>query len=166
MIIFDNVSISYRDFKSGDDFVFNANDLVVKGMFSNDDYTLYVNGDLLVKHLISGKINYVNNKKTSLKLILKVSNNSGMYAFEKGDVKIGENAFNITVYIIYSSKQKNVSLLIKGNDIVLHSLINEMPETYKKYLKDYESKGILDFSCSIKGSYNDNFYPSHINLNN
>jgi len=158
-LIFDNVYVSYQDFEAGEDYAFNANDLVVKGLFSNDDYTLHVNGDILIKHFISGKLNFINNKKTKLNLVLKVNNNTGLYAFDKGDIKIGANTFNVTGNIVYSSKQKNMSLLIKGKEIELHSLINEMPEIYKKYLKDYESKGILDISCTIKGNYNDDFYP-------
>ncbi len=158
-LIFDNVFISYHDFEAGENYAFNANELVVKGMFSNDNYILHVNGNMHVKHLISGKINFVDNKKTSLKLILKVNNNNGTYTFEKGDIKIGENAFNITGNIVYSSKQKNMSLQIIGKDLALHSLINEMPETYRKHLKEYESKGKINITCTIKGNYNNGNYP-------
>lgn len=158
-LIFKNVSISYRDFEAGEDYAFIANELIAKGMFSNDDYTLHVNGNILINHFISGKINFINNKKTKLNLILKVNNNTGLYTFDEGEIKIGENAFDVTGNIVYSSGQKNMSLQIKGKDVVLHSLIDEMPETYKKYFKDYESKGILDIMCIIKGNYNDNYYP-------
>jgi uncharacterized protein involved in outer membrane biogenesis len=159
-LIFDNVFISYKDFGAGEDYAFNANNLIVKGMFSKDDYTLYVNGDMLVRHMISGKINYINDKKTALKLVLKVNNNNGLYEFEKGELKIGENAFKITGNVVYSEKQKTISLLIKSKDLAMQKLINEMPATYKKYLNEYESKGILEFSCTIKGKYNDNYYPT------
>lgn len=158
-LIFNNVFISYHDLKAGEDYAFNANELVVKGLFSNDDYTLHVNGDVLVKHFISGKINFINNKKVKLKCILKVNNITGTYTFEKGDIKIGENALNVTGNIVYSSKQQTISIVIKGQDMVMQSLIKEMPETYKKYLDDYESKGKLDFTCTIKGKYNDGFNP-------
>jgi len=158
-LIFNNVSISYHDLRYNENYACNANKLIIKGMFSSDDYSLHIYGNLFVNHIISGKINYVSNKKATLKLLLQVNNTLGRYDFKKGEVKIEENAFEIAGHILHSSLQKSLSLSVKGKNIYLQSMLREMPETYKKYVNHFEGKGILDFQCTIKGKFNDNFYP-------
>ena len=48
---------------------------------------------------------------------------------------------------------------VKGADLKLQSLLDEVPAVYKKYFNNYTGKGEFYFTADIKGSLFGNDFP-------
>lgn len=155
-LVFNNVAIRYKDFSANQDYSCIAKDIVIKGKFRNDQYTMYANGDLFVNYVNVSGINYFPLKSSTIDLVLNVNQNTGTYAFTRGSINIGPPSgglkFDVTGNVVYGEKQESINLTIKGAELKLQSFINEIPFEYKKYFDDYKGKGEFYFQACIKGS--------------
>ncbi|NTW31155.1 MAG: hypothetical protein HGB12_00720 [Bacteroidetes bacterium] len=152
-IIFDNVYIRYVDFPANQDYSGIAKNMVLKGKFGDDKYTLHTYGNLFVNYINVSGVNYFPGKSFEVNMALDVDQKTGTYLFTKGDLFVGNLKFDVTGEIIHNDKKKNVDLSVKGADIKLQSLLSEIPYKYRKYLEDYKEKGELYFTAKIIGSY-------------
>jgi len=158
-LVFNNVVIRYKDFSANQDYSCIAEDIVIKGKFRNNQYTMYANGDLFVNYVNVSGINYFPLKGSTIDIVLNVNQNTGTYTFMKGSINIGNLKFGVAGNIVYGEKQENIDLTIKGAELKLQSFINEIPVEYKKYFDDYKGKGKFYFQAGIKGSIAGNNIP-------
>ncbi|NVO02601.1 MAG: hypothetical protein HXX09_07830 [Bacteroidetes bacterium] len=157
--VFKNVHLSYKDFNSNQDYSIVANDALLKGKFSSDNYTLNINGNFLINHINSNEIKLFNNKKADLNFELDVNNKNSSYVIKEGDFNIGDLVFLASGRLTYSETQKDLDIKIVGKDLKLKSFVEEMPGVFKKYLKNYENKGEFSFDATIKGGIGENELP-------
>ena len=158
-LVFNNVAIRYKDFSANQDYSCIAKDMVIKGKFKNDQYTMYANGDLFVNYVNVSGINYFPLKSSTINLVLNVNQNTGTYTFTEGSINIGNLKFDVAGNVVYDEKQESLDITVKGMELKLQSFINEIPVEYKKYFDDYKGKGEFYFQAVIKGSIAGNNIP-------
>jgi hypothetical protein len=158
-LIFNNVSIRYKDFDANQDYSGFARNLVIKGKFASDEYTMYVNGDLLVNYINVSGVNYFPAKNATIDLVLNVDEKTDTYTFTEGGAYIGNLKFDVTGNVVYSDVKQSVNLKIKGTELKLQSFINEIPQVYRQYFEDYKGKGEFYFTADLTGSIFGNDYP-------
>ena len=158
-VILNNVSIRYKDFNANQDYSGIARDVVLKGKFGSDEYTMYVNGDLLVNYINVSGVNYFAAKNSVIDLVLNVNQKTDTYTFREGGANIGNLKFDVTGNVVYSDLKHDVNLKIIGRELKLQSFIEEIPLVYRKYIEEYKGKGEFYFTADINGSILGNNYP-------
>ncbi len=152
-VVLDNVNLRYINFAADQDYSALAKDMVVKGKFRNDDYSMYVNGDLFINYINITGVKYLPSKNSTIDLVLHVNEKSSTYTFKEGGVNIGNLKFDLTGDLIYTDIKHNLSLKITGADLKLQSFLDEIPKNYRKYFEKYKGKGEFYFNAAIVGSF-------------
>jgi hypothetical protein len=163
-VALDNVNIRYKNFYSNQDYSAIARDMLLKGKFASDHYTMYVNGDLFVNYLDVSGVSYFPARNSSIDLVLNVDQNTDTYTFDEGGINFGNLKFDVKGNVVYSDKKHMLDLEVKGADLKLQSILDEVPVVYKKYFDTYSGKGELYFTAGIKGSFKGNDLPV-VNIN-
>ena len=159
-VILNNVNIRYRNFSINQDYSGIAKDMVIKGKFKSDEYTMYINGNLFVNYINVSGVNYFPAKNAIVDLVLNVDQNTDTYTFKEGRAKVGNLKFDVNGNIVYSDKKHILNLIVKGTELKLQSFLEEIPQNYKKYISDYTGKGEFYFTALLNGSFANNDIPS------
>jgi uncharacterized protein involved in outer membrane biogenesis len=163
-LAFDNVVIRYKNFYSNQDYSGIAKNMVLKGKFSSDHYTMYVNGDLFVNYINVTGVTYFPSRNSTIDVVLNVDQNTDTYTFSEGGVNFGNLKFDVKGSVVYNDKKHFLDLKVKGADLKLQSFLDEVPAVYKKYFSNYTGKGEFYFTADIKGSLMGNDFPV-VNIN-
>jgi len=151
-VVLDNVNLHYYNFSANQDYFILAKDLVVKGKFKSDNYSVYVNGNMFVNYINVTGIKYFTDKNSTIDLVMNVNEKTNTYSFTEGGINLGNLKFDITGNVVYSDTKQTLNLKIDGADLKLQSFLDEIPKEYRKYFKDYEGKGEFYFKSTIIGS--------------
>jgi hypothetical protein len=151
-LAFDNVTIRYKNFYSNQDYSAVAKNLLLKGKFGSDHYSMYVNGDLLINYINVSGVNYFPSRNTTIDVVLNIDQNTNTYTFNEGGVNFGNLKFDVKGNIVYNDTKHLLDLQVKGTEFKLQSLLDEVPAVYKKYFDNYTGKGEFYFTANIKGS--------------
>jgi hypothetical protein len=151
-LAFENVTIRYKNFYSNQDYSGVAKNIVLKGKFGSDHYSMYVNGDLFVNYINASGVTYFPARNSTIDVVLNVDQNTDTYTFSEGGVNFGNLKFDVKGKIVYNDKKHLLDLQVKGADLKLQSLLDEVPAVYKKYFSNYTGKGEFYFTAGIKGS--------------
>lgn len=152
-IRFKNVEIYYLNKAAQQFYIFNLEKATAKGDFSNQIQNIDLDANLFIKHFQSGEMIYLENAKSEIGTKLIINTLSENIYFDKGEIKINNLDFDINGNISYKASQKTINLIVKGKEISLQKLINELPAKHRKIFDDFESKGIIDININIKGLY-------------
>ena len=129
-----------------------SEDLDFKGEFSAVNYKMKTKGDLFVKEFMSDSVLYLHNKNARIDLSLNVETKKNAYYIEKGVLEVEDLAFLITGDYIGNEKAPPfVNLDIKGKNISFASIFSVFPPHFMQVLKQYNTKGVLTFSATLKG---------------
>ncbi len=158
-VVLDNVAIRYKNFSANQNYSGIAKEMVIKGKFKSNEYTMYINGNLFVNYLNVSGVNYFPSKNSKINLILFVDQNTDTYTFKEGGVNIGNLKFDVKGNVVYCDKKQTLDLIIKGTDLKLQSFIEEIPWKYRQYISDYKGKGEFYFTANINGSFMGNNIP-------
>ncbi|MFA6924095.1 MAG: AsmA-like C-terminal region-containing protein [Bacteroidales bacterium] len=151
-VVFNNIDFKYSNEEVNYNFSLNAKRAILKGNFSDNEYTLNTNANLYVNYFKLGDIDFFHKGDLELYLLINVKNNS-LYTILDSDIKFSEQKFDISGSFTHSSKIKDINLKIKGKNLEAEKVLNRLPKEYKKYLREYESKGDLYFVATLNGSY-------------
>ncbi|MDD5571417.1 MAG: AsmA-like C-terminal region-containing protein [Bacteroidales bacterium] len=151
-VMFNNVDFKYTNEEVNYNFSFNAKRATLKGNFSESEYTLNTNADLYINYFKIEDIDFFHKGDLELYLLMNVKNYI-MYKILDSDVKFSEQKFDVSGNFTHSPQIKNINLTIKGKDLEAEKVLNRLPKEYKKYLREYESKGDLYFVAILNGSY-------------
>ncbi len=152
-IILNNTYFSYRDDEKGLLINIDAERGSMRGLFSQRTYSLQAKGDFFARELMIGSSSIITNKPVKLDVGLIVSDQKE-FTFEKGDLSINNHGLRVEGSIINLDEGVQFDTRLSGRDLQLHHLINDLPETWKKYTEGYRSKGELIFNASIIGVLN------------
>ncbi len=150
-ILLKEMAISYVDYKFQQDFKVKANDIILKGNFSDNDYTLNIDGKLFVYKIKQEGSVFLAGQNTTVDVTLYVSNNEKYVSFSEGGISLGKMLFDITGKISYVSSPNYMDLHIEGKKIKLQSFFDILPESYKSTFNDYKFSGEAGFDAYIKG---------------
>jgi hypothetical protein len=151
-VTFKKTRIKYANNAILQDYHFYANNLTLNGEFSSEEFTLKSNADLYAHHFKSEGITYLVNQPCVLSTEMNVNTLEKAVKINFGDLKIADINFRTGGYYNYGASF--IEYVIMGNDIKIISLLSAFPEDFLKDISNYNSKGILAFSASIKGRSN------------
>jgi len=150
-IILRNVDFEYNDYKNNQLYKLQFKNSYAKGNFSEDNYDLNLDGKIFVNQISIDSVIYLKNKETVAKIDFNVNNKFKIYTIKKGKLNVSNMPFLIKGNITYSDLKKNVNLSISGDDLKLHSFIEELPINIKQSLSKFETQGDFRFDLKIKG---------------
>lgn len=149
-LTFIDFSFLYKNDLLNQDYSFSVKNSSLRGNFTSDMYDLEINSNLNINHFRLDKINYINNKKAKISLIIKVQNNPYNLTIDKGELEIADMHFSVEGNYI-SSKSDYVDLILIGKKIQLSEVFSVFPINDLAILNRYNSSGELKFTASLKG---------------
>ncbi|MFH1320955.1 MAG: AsmA-like C-terminal region-containing protein [Bacteroidota bacterium] len=175
-LLFVNTHVSYIDQTSDQDISFTSDKALIIGEFSDENYSLYTNCNILIHHIEVDNIYYLKEQPFIAELDLHVNNtdkSKSSYNIEDGTFEIAGLNFNISGDVIYltpvsSNKEKgkggensyDLDLIINAKYLDIQTIISVLPGKYKDNFSGYNSTGQINIESFIKGEYSDKKSPS------
>jgi hypothetical protein len=125
---------------------------VMSGQFNNESFDLQAKGNLLARELTFDGTVFLLEKPMEVDVSLLV-NDMQEYIFQKGVIRVNDHAFSLLGSISTGGEGSRFDTQVSGRDLNLHSLLDDLPEVWKKYTEGYRSKGRLVFNANIQGVY-------------
>ena len=154
-LMFDNFLIDYKNELLSQEYSFLINQSSLSGNFNANSYDLDIESNWLINQFTVDEINYVRNKKSNVKLVLKVVKSPFSLTIDQGELEIADINFEIQGDYT-SAKNDEIDLLIKGDHIQLSEVFSVFPIDYLYVLERYSSKGHLNFNAHLKGEISKN----------
>ena len=155
-----NVHLNYNNLLSEQDYSILVKDAVLRGLFSENKYSLKIEGDLLAKKIESSKTIFLSDQDVYLELSLNVDEVNKRYQIEKGEVHLDDLVFDVKGSITHNEKDNNIDLNITGQDLDVSSFVNILPEKYKTRLRSLSVKGRFYIYTSLNGKFGSDNSPS------
>ena len=152
---FNDFLIDYRNELLNQEYSFSIDKSSLSGNFNANTYDLDIESNGLINKFRVDEINYVKNKKSKVKMVLKVIKAPFSLTIDQGELEIADINFEIQGDYI-SNKNDEIDLLIKGNHIQLSEVFSVFPIDYLYILERYSSKGHLNFNAHLKGEISKN----------
>ena len=158
-VIFKNVEVSYINYPSDQEYLFNINQGKLQGIFTSSLYTLDISGNFYSKHIRSGKTVFLEERALKTHLIIDVNRETDIYLIKDGALDIAGLEFDITGSIQSSLKNKDLDITINAKRSEIKSFFEIIPEEYQNPLETYNLSGELTFNAFIKGDFSGNTLP-------
>ncbi len=150
-IVLDDMGLSYVDYGRKQDYKVFSRNVVLKGKFADNEYTLKIEGRVFVYLIKLEQDIYLANQPADLDVTLYVNSGNDYVTFKKGGIDIGKLGFDITGTINYAESNTLLDLRVEGKKMKIQSLINQLPSRYRGWLGYYEFKGDFNFIALVKG---------------
>ncbi len=154
-----NVLLRYQDDRSKFKIKTTFADARFSGQFSETNFALKSESDMLLHYLRSQGEDYLKGKKISYDAKIDVDLAEGKYQFERVGLRVNDNEFILDGDVEVENKFTRMDLLLTSDDAGLESVIQLLPEEYMNYLADFTSKGKFDFELWVKGKYSEREMP-------
>ncbi len=158
-LILKKVACSYEDLPARQDYKLLARDVMLKGAFSSDNYQLDIYGDMAVYRIKSKGENYFNSPNTKIDMSMDVNQKEETVTFTSGELNVGGLPLKVLGYVAYGDTREELDLDIQGNGLPLQSFLEELPQTWKRYIDTYEGKGRFNFNAKVSGTWADDQIP-------
>lgn len=150
-IVLQNVQLTYDHVPNQFNMDLTLHFVKAEGAFSDEEYELSLNGDLLANVLRADDVKYLNGHKIGLDMKLDVDNKADVYRFSSGRGQIAD--MKLSVKGSYTDNDKGaIDLLVQAKDLEIASALSLLPSQYKEYIEDYSGEGELYFITTIKGN--------------
>jgi hypothetical protein len=159
-MIISRTKVAYLNEAANQDYLFDVDNAIFSGKFSQDIYDLGMKGSVLLKKIVSQGITFTSDKKAEIDLLFSVINSKGQYTLHKGDLNFGNLNFGLTGGFIYTSKIKQMSLAVQSGEANLDDLLKELPPAYRKYFSEYKADGRFVFKLTAEGQFGGNNLPA------
>lgn len=133
---------------------------VAKGNFGSSKYSLDLAGNIFIDEFKSQGTSYISERDLNLWLTFDIDNNSGLYSIQKGIVEMGKLKLTASGNIIYSDRQKRVSLDVSATGSTLQEMLSLVPARYTKSFDGYKFEGKGDITSKISGLIGGNNTPA------
>ncbi|MCX6270667.1 MAG: DUF3971 domain-containing protein, partial [Bacteroidetes bacterium] len=159
-VVMKKMLLLYHNAVTRQDYKFMLGNVQGKGRFSTEKYTLKISGDILVREIWSGGMEYFRDKEAELGLEMNADQLTGRYVIRKGKMKMGNLALSVTGYLVYSENNKIMDLHLTAPEAELKDLVKELPSTVRKKLEDYQPEGLVKLDIHCKGKYGGSDLPA------
>lgn len=122
-------------------------DLILKGKFSQEEFSLASNISMLLKKLSYSNVSYAENYDLSIRTILAVKDR--LATINKGLFSVNDINFSTSGIIDFTDDPK-VNLQVIGRGLNISSILNMLPEELTKKLS-FTLKGRADIATRIEG---------------
>ena len=158
---FKNLALTYQNDLQQQRIAINTDQLRLTGAFSSVTYQLKTKGEMLVHEFTNDGLTYLTNKNAKLNLDLLINTAEQSYTINKGELDLEDLSFAINgKYTSNTDGIADINLNIKGNNISFISVFSVFPEQFLLPLKQYDSKGLLNFKASLKGEIGKTVVPT------
>jgi uncharacterized protein involved in outer membrane biogenesis len=150
-VVLDNVRVTYAHEGADQHYVFNSIHGTLHGKFSNDQFELRANADLVSEHLYAGKLDYAHDKKIRLRSVLHVNSTTGTYEFADSQIRVADLWFDISGKICSLADATNLDLKINSNEVELRNMLSLLPPSLTEYFSGFDAKGKIIFKSTVTG---------------
>lgn len=125
--------------------------LLLSGNFSDSEYDVTSDAELLLKRLQINGDEIAQNKTLQADVVFNTNQQSKQYTFKSGHVMIEGNKFSISGFLkqLKKSSEINLTMQCEGQDI--HSLLGLLPEKIRNNLSGAEGHGNYTVNATVKG---------------
>lgn len=149
-VVLDGVQLEYVNRLRQQDYSIFVGDLAFNGRFSDEQYTMRVDGNGRVDHFIAKGQNYLYERDIAVETDLDVLAQTAEYAFRNGEVLIDDQ---LSFSLEGKYADETLDLKLEGHKLDIVKTLSLIPSEDRKLLNDFESEGILNFNCVIKGAF-------------
>lgn len=139
LIELENCHLIYRDRQATFKTDLFINSLSFSGNFSDEEYDLKSEGKLYINQITSYKKVLLKNKKSNLKIDLKVMGN--IYQFEKTYATLNNMRFNVNGSFAYKDSLQTMNINYDAADLDIATVLSLLPEDQQQKANDYKSTG-------------------------
>ncbi len=139
LIELENCHLIYRDRQATFKTDLLINSLSFSGNFSDEEYDLKSEGKLYINQITSYKKVLLKNKKSNLKIDLKVMGNN--YQLEKTYATLNNMRFNVNGSFAYKDSLQAMNINYDAADLDIATVLSLLPEDQQQKANDYESTG-------------------------
>lgn len=139
LIELEDCHLIYRDRQATFKTDLFINSLSFSGNFSDEEYDLKSEGKLYINQITSYKKVLLKNKKSNLKIDLKVMGNS--YQFEKTQATLNNMRFNVNGSFAYKDSLQAMNINYDAADLDIATVLSLLPEDQQQKANDYKSTG-------------------------
>lgn len=133
------------------DFSIEAKTIDLTGNFSAVKYKLTTTADLFVNQFNEAGQSVMKNKSINVNTTFSVNQEENLYEIEEGELSIENLSFDLIGNFKETENGTNLNLKINGNNIQIEDAFSLFPESEKKKLLTYKSKGVISFESTITG---------------
>lgn len=156
-----NLRIDYSDFKTLNYASVESIDLKVKGNFSEENTTIFL--DLLLNNLSfrMGNSTLLSNCNMKWNSEMAANLKELNFEFKKNDLSLNDLKLNLTggVSVLENDRYK-VDLLLNAPDTKFESLLALVPKDFQKYIEGLTATGDFNLSVKAQGDYYENHLPA------
>jgi len=158
-IILKNVHILYINYPSDQEYLLQTAHSEISGQFSQEEFSLQIDGDIFSEHIKSGKTVLFSDKNIGLSLTLDVNSKKSIYEIKKCEFVFSGLPITVKGQVKGKHKSRTIDLSVVCRETRLKSLFKEIPPQYLKPLKGLNLSGQISFAASIKGRFSGNHLP-------
>ncbi|TXB67134.1 hypothetical protein FRY74_02810 [Vicingus serpentipes] len=142
------------------DFSIEAKTIDLTGNFSAVKYKLTTTADLFVNQFNEAGQSVLKNKSINVNTTFSVNQEENLYEIKEGELSIENLSFDLIGNLKETENGTNLNLKINANNIQIEDAFSLFPESEKKKLLTYKSKGVISFESTIIGELSTQHTPN------
>ena len=148
-----DMQLIYGDRQAQQEMLVEARDMTFSGEFSSTRFTLNTQADLFSEFVELEGTRYFVGKELGYDARMKVDLEAGHYDFEKVQVQVEDNTFNMDGYYHQEPELTDVDILLTSENSSLEAIVQLLPAQLLQSFGDLSSKGTFFFDAAVKGQY-------------
>jgi hypothetical protein len=138
----------------------NDFDLNLKGDFTENLTNLDIDGGMQQFSLTYDGIQYMNQAKIMLDLVLEMNAEKAKYSFSENEITINELPLGFDGWIAMPSEAIDMDLTFEAKKTDFRNILSLIPAAFAKDLEGVETSGKLALNGFVKGMYVEENYPA------
>lgn len=147
----DRVRVNYTDFESDGFVAMDVKDLYFSGNFTEDQYKLSSEVNLVLNRLQWGKASLPGPLDLELNATLQVDNAKKTYKISYGDLRLNKMSVGCEGGFVDTEEGLYAELGFRGKKLDIGEILHLLPAQYSNFRADYDGTGIVDLSGNLKG---------------
>lgn len=134
-----------------------ADELFFAGRFSDEQYTMQVDGNGDVFDVALKGTHYLQERTIEVSTALEVMPEGGTYRFKDGTLKVDRR---LSFAVSGTLADEGVDLRIQGSELDVIRTLSLIPSESRQSLDQYSSAGSISFDCTLVGAFGKTENPS------
>ncbi|MBE9492123.1 MAG: hypothetical protein IMY70_04500, partial [Bacteroidetes bacterium] len=156
-----DASLIYDDVSSGILILVKNLNHSLKGDLSQDHTSLNTTTSIGSLTVNSGGINYLKKSSLNVKAIIDADLKNKIYKFSKNKIELNQLILNIDGSVAVIGDDLSIILTFNAPQNTFKNFLSLVPAIYTRDFADIEAKGKLAIDGYVKGTYNDQTFPSY-----
>ncbi len=153
-----NTVISYHDQQIHQHHIFTSEKLTASIGIRDDLYKINATGDITTNQIEVNQQIFLKEKKFDINALVDYDDENKIVYINSGNLKINKSTFEVTG--TYRFKKKNlIDIKAEGKETTIQTLLALLPENANRKLTQYQSKGDIFFTLTLKGEISEHKDP-------